>query len=226
MQAGPSPPQLESRVSELGREKADLEGRLEEEQDSVEELMEKQRSHIGQTGVLQAQLRDSQLAAEELREARQVLEARVGELEAKVLELESGASRHQLEANEYKVGVAELGVGVASLSCPPCQVRELEQKLDLERSSARRLESQVSRLRHQLERLQEDKSEDVSHKNNEALRRLQKQLRDLRSELQEAEHREQDQGKRRRDAVRGGGGVAGKGWQKEGRSVGRVGACT
>ena len=84
-------------------------------------------------------------------------------------------------------------------------MKELEQKLDLERSSARRHESHISRLRHQLERMQEEKSEDMSHKSNDALTRAQKQIRELRAELQEAERKEQEMGKKRRNAVSQGG---------------------
>lgn len=80
-------------------------------------------------------------------------------------------------------------------------MKELEQKLELERSTARRHEAQINRLRHQLERAQEEKNEDVSHKNSDALRRMQKQLRDLRNDLQEAERREQDTLKKKRNAV-------------------------
>lgn len=80
-------------------------------------------------------------------------------------------------------------------------MKELEQKLELERSSARRHEAQIQRLRNQLERAQEDKSEDMVHKSSDALKRVQKQVRELRSELQEAERREQEQSKKRRIAV-------------------------
>ena len=83
-------------------------------------------------------------------------------------------------------------------------MKELEQKLELERSSARRHESQISRLRHQLERLQDEKSEDVSHKSNDALNRSQKQIRELRAELQEAERKEQEMAKKKRGAVSNG----------------------
>jgi DNA replication protein DnaC len=80
-------------------------------------------------------------------------------------------------------------------------VKELEQKLELERSSARRHESQITRLRHQLERLQDEKSEDVTHKSNDALNRSHKQIRELRAELQEAERREQEMAKKKRNTV-------------------------
>lgn len=88
--------------------------------------------------------------------------------------------------------------------CGDAQVKELEQKLELERSSARRHESHMTRLRHQLERLQDEKTEDVSHKSNDALNRAQKQIRELRGELQEAERKEQEVAKKRRNTVSSG----------------------
>ena len=85
-------------------------------------------------------------------------------------------------------------------------MRDLEQKLEAEKSSSKRSEHQVNRLRHQLERLQEEKSEgEASHRSDEALKRLQKQIRDLRSSLQDAEKREHDLVKKRRATVRVGG---------------------
>ena len=85
--------------------------------------------------------------------------------------------------------------------CVLLQVRELEQKLDLERSAVRRLENQVQRLRGQLERLHKQEGDDSSQKSSEALRRMQKQLREVRLELQEAERKEQDMARKKRAAV-------------------------
>ncbi len=82
-------------------------------------------------------------------------------------------------------------------------MRELEQKLELEKASARRHESQIQRLRNQLERLQDVQREDVTTKSGDTVKRLQKQLRDLRVEFQEAERKEQEQAKKRRQAVSG-----------------------
>ena len=69
--------QLDSRVTELSREKSDLETRVEEEQDEIEELMGKQRTHISQISGMQSQLTESNLQVEELQEAKQTLESKV-----------------------------------------------------------------------------------------------------------------------------------------------------
>ncbi len=73
----PTPVQLDSRVSELSRDKSDLESRLEEDQDEIEELLEKQRSHITQTSFLQSQLTEAHTQVEELQEAKQHMEGKV-----------------------------------------------------------------------------------------------------------------------------------------------------
>lgn len=71
-------PQLEAKVGELSREKDDLESRVEEDQDEIEELLEKQRSHISQTTSLQSQLTEANMQVEELEDNKQTLEVKVG----------------------------------------------------------------------------------------------------------------------------------------------------
>ena len=69
--------QLERTVAELGREKEDLETRLEEDQDEVDDLLSKQRIHITQMSALQGQLGEARAEVEELQEAKVALENKV-----------------------------------------------------------------------------------------------------------------------------------------------------
>ena len=129
--------------------------------------------------------------------------------------METGVNKHQYEASETKViTLLSYVIAKAVILCNSrageytsdyyylwLQVRELEQKLELEKSSARRHDSQIQRLRNQLERAQEEKTETVSHQSSDALKRLQKQNRDLRQEMQEAERKEQEMSKKKRGAV-------------------------
>ena len=71
------PLQLENRVSDLVREKEDLEGRIEDDQDEIEELLEKQRAHISHTSSLQSQLNEATIQIGELEESKIALESRV-----------------------------------------------------------------------------------------------------------------------------------------------------
>ena len=70
--------QLENRVADLIREKEDMEGRLEDDQDEIEELLEKQRAHISHTSSLQSQLNEATIQIGELEESKITLESRVG----------------------------------------------------------------------------------------------------------------------------------------------------
>lgn len=69
--------QLENRVSDIIREKEDLEARLEDDQDEIEGLLEKQRAHISHTSVLQSQLNEATIQIGELEESKVTLESRV-----------------------------------------------------------------------------------------------------------------------------------------------------
>ncbi len=64
-------------MAELSREKNDLESRMEEDQDEIEELLEKQRSHISQTTSLQTQLTEANVQVDDLEDTKQTLEAKV-----------------------------------------------------------------------------------------------------------------------------------------------------
>lgn len=63
----------------MSRSKAELETRVEEDQDEIEELLEKQRSHISHTSSLQTQLAEAQLQVEEMAETKASLESKVSE---------------------------------------------------------------------------------------------------------------------------------------------------
>ena len=64
-------------MNDLSRLKSELLGRVEEDQDEIEELLEKQRSHLSQTSDLQAQLLEKQLHVEDMEEAKTILESKV-----------------------------------------------------------------------------------------------------------------------------------------------------
>ena len=55
-----------------------MESRLEDDQDEIEELLEKQRAHISHTSSLQSQLNEATIQIGELEESKISLESRVG----------------------------------------------------------------------------------------------------------------------------------------------------
>ena len=65
-------------MSELGREKAELEIRAEEAQDECEDLLGSQRSHMAQISSLQSQLNEANMQVDDLQDSKQSLEKKVG----------------------------------------------------------------------------------------------------------------------------------------------------
>ncbi|KAL5477765.1 hypothetical protein EMCRGX_G024606 [Ephydatia muelleri] len=96
-------PQAESKVVELTREKAEFESHLEEDQEEMEELIEKQRSLNSQIGTLQSQLSEANMHVMELEDAKHSLEKKVAQMNATIAELENGVNKHQYEVSEMKV---------------------------------------------------------------------------------------------------------------------------
>ena len=64
-------------MSELTREKSDLDSRVEEDQDEIEDLTGKQRSLISQNTQLQTQLTENHQQVAELEDANSSLENKV-----------------------------------------------------------------------------------------------------------------------------------------------------
>lgn len=89
------PLQLESRLSELTREKTDLESRVEEDQDEIEDLTGKQRSLISQNTQLQTQLSEAFQRSAELEEVKLGLESKV------ISHTYTECSVHQMQWLEY-----------------------------------------------------------------------------------------------------------------------------
>lgn len=54
-----------------------MESRIEEDQDEIEELLEKQRTHISQVSTVQSQLAEANFQVEELTETKASLESKV-----------------------------------------------------------------------------------------------------------------------------------------------------
>jgi uncharacterized coiled-coil DUF342 family protein len=67
-------------VADVSRNKAELESRVEEDQEELELLLEKQRSHISQVASLQSQLTEANFQVEEMIETKASLESKVVKL--------------------------------------------------------------------------------------------------------------------------------------------------
>ncbi|KAK6192213.1 hypothetical protein SNE40_003722 [Patella caerulea] len=172
----------ENKCMSVLREKADLQNRIEENEEDMAEIMKKYKAAVQQQSVDHITISDQLRQIEEMSSERETLKQTVNDLSTKVTTFEtSTVDKHSVTRLEGKI-------------------RELENKLQLESTSKQRLETQITRLKEHLERLQSEKEELNSSKlqTEELSKRNQKQLRELREELVDAQKREMEasQGKK------------------------------
>lgn len=160
---------LEEQLSRLQREKNELQGRLEEDQEDMNELMKKHKAAVCQASRDLAQINDLQSQLEEANKEKQ-------EQLEKLQGLQS-----QLEFLEQSM------VDKSLVSRQEAKIRELDTKLEFERTQVKRLESLATRLKENMEKLTEDRDQKLAAENREKEqnKRLQRQIRDMKEEMAE-----------------------------------------
>ncbi|XP_078536201.1 unconventional myosin-XVIIIa isoform X13 [Lissotriton helveticus] len=160
---------LEEQLSRLQREKNELQGRLEEDQEDMNELMKKHKAAVCQASRDLAQINDLQSQLEEANKEKQ-------EQLEKLQGLQS-----QLEFLEQSM------VDKSLVSRQEAKIRELDTKLEFERTQVKRLESLATRLKENMEKLTEDRDQKLAAeiREKEQNKRLQRQIRDMKEETAE-----------------------------------------
>uniref|UniRef100_H2TRU4 Myosin XVIIIA n=1 Tax=Takifugu rubripes TaxID=31033 RepID=H2TRU4_TAKRU len=174
---------LEDQVSRLQREKNDLQSRMEEDQEDMNELMKKHKAAVAQSARDLSQISDLQAQLEEVAKEKQ-------EIQEKLHSLQS-----QLEFQEQSMVEK-------SLVCrQEAKIREVETKLEYERTQIKRLEGLVGRLKENLEKMTEEKNEHIAAENREKEqnKRMQRQIRDLKEEMGELSKKEAEASRKRHE---------------------------
>ncbi|TSM28205.1 Unconventional myosin-XVIIIa [Bagarius yarrelli] len=146
---------LEEQISRLQREKNDLQSRLEEDQEDMNELMKKHKAAVAQLQSVQSQL--------EFQEQSMVEKSLVSRQEAKI--------------------------------------RELETKLEYERTQIKRLEALVARLKENLEKITEERDQRsaAESREKEQNKRMQRQIRDIKEEMTELAKKEAEASRKKHE---------------------------
>ncbi|XP_043975350.1 unconventional myosin-XVIIIa isoform X11 [Gambusia affinis] len=165
---------LEEQQSRLQREKNDLQSRTEEDQEDLNELMKKHKAAVSQLAQNLAQMNDLQSQLEEALKEKQ-------EVQEKMQVLQS-----QLEFQEQSM------VEKSVANRQEAKIRELETKMEFEKSQVKRLENLVARLKENVEKLTEERDQRISSENREKEqnKRLQRQIRDIKEEMGELAKKE------------------------------------
>ncbi|XP_041660084.1 unconventional myosin-XVIIIa isoform X10 [Cheilinus undulatus] len=174
---------LEEQLSRVQREKNDLQSRMEEDQEDLNELMKKHKAAVAQSAQNLAQISDLQAQLEEALKEKQ-------EIQEKLQGLQS-----QLEFQEQSM------VEKSLVSRQEAKNRELETKLEFEKTQVKRLESLVARLKENLEKLTEERDQRSSSENREKeqSKRLQRQIRDIKEEMTELAKKEAEASRKKHE---------------------------
>uniref|UniRef100_A0A8D0GD31 Unconventional myosin-XVIIIa n=1 Tax=Sphenodon punctatus TaxID=8508 RepID=A0A8D0GD31_SPHPU len=165
---------LEEQLSRLQREKNEVQSRLEEDQEDMNELMKKHKAAVAQASRDLAQMTDLQSQLEDANKEKQ-------EVQEKLQGLQS-----QLEFLEQSM------VDKSLVSRQEAKIREVETRLEFERTQVKRLESLATRLKENMEKLTEERDQRTAAENREKEqnKRLQRQLRDTKEEMAELAKKE------------------------------------
>ncbi|XP_037829932.1 unconventional myosin-XVIIIa isoform X4 [Kryptolebias marmoratus] len=174
---------LEEQLSRLQREKNDLQSRMEEDQEDLNELMKKHKAAVAQSAQNLAQISDLQSQLEEALKDKQ-------EVQEKIQVLQS-----QLDFQEQSM------VEKSLVSRQEAKIRELETKLEFEKTQVKRLENLVARLKENLEKLTEERDQRFSSENREKEqnKRLQRQIRDVKEEMAELAKKEAEASRKKHE---------------------------
>ncbi|NXH60724.1 MY18A protein, partial [Rhabdornis inornatus] len=174
---------LEEQLSRLQREKNEVQSRLEEDQEDMNELMKKHKAAVAQASRDMAQMNDLQAQLEEVSKEKQ-------ELQEKLQGLQS-----QMEFLEQSM------VDKSLVSRQEAKIRELETRLEFERTQVKRLESLATRLKENMEKLTEERDQRAAAENREKEqnKRLQRQLRDVKEEMGELAKKEAEASRKKHE---------------------------
>ncbi|XP_049714710.1 unconventional myosin-XVIIIa isoform X8 [Elephas maximus indicus] len=174
---------LEEQLSRLQREKNEIQNRLEEDQEDMNELMKKHKAAVAQASRDLAQMNDLQAQLEEANKEKQELQEKLQALQSQVEFLEQSM------------------VDKSLVSRQEAKIRELETRLEFERTQVKRLESLAGRLKENMEKLTEERDQRIAAENREKEqnKRLQRQLRDTKEEMGELARKEAEASRKKHE---------------------------
>uniref|UniRef100_A0A8C6UC11 Myosin XVIIIAb n=1 Tax=Neogobius melanostomus TaxID=47308 RepID=A0A8C6UC11_9GOBI len=174
---------LEEQLSRLQREKNNIQSRMEEDQEDLNELMKKHKAAVSQSAQNLNQISDLQAQLEDALKEKQ-------EVQEKIQALQS-----QLEFQEQSM------VDKSLVSRQEAKIRELETKLEFERTQVKRLENLVARLKENMEKLTEERDQRSNSeiREKEQNKRLQRQIRDIKEETAELAKKESEASRKKHE---------------------------
>uniref|UniRef100_A0A8C3B4H6 Myosin XVIIIAa n=1 Tax=Cyclopterus lumpus TaxID=8103 RepID=A0A8C3B4H6_CYCLU len=196
------------------REIAQLKNQLEESEFTSAAAVKARKSMELEIEDLHIQMEDVVKAKMSLDEQVSRLQREKNDLQSRMEEDQEDMNDEQFESldnlnsfcyqcsNQNQLDFQEQSMVEKSLVCrQEAKIRELETKLEFERTQIKRLESLVGRLKENLEKLTEEKNQRIAAENREKEqnKRMQRQIRDMKEEMGELSKREAEASRKKHE---------------------------
>ncbi|XP_053683134.1 unconventional myosin-XVIIIa [Sabethes cyaneus] len=167
------------------RDRAELQGQFDENEEELSELMKKYSSVVKQLSSEQAKLADYEIKTSELESEKKKFKDQIAELTSRLENVEIiGESSSSIQHKRLEL-----------------RNRELESRLELEQANRARTEVQLQRHKDSLEKLQQEVNQTRNKEVNaqDALKKAQKIIRELQEQLHITSNKEQETLSKRKD---------------------------
>ncbi|XP_069650612.1 LOW QUALITY PROTEIN: unconventional myosin-XVIIIb [Haliaeetus albicilla] len=172
---------VDEQLYQLQHERADLLKRIDEDQEDLNELMEKHKALIAQSATDIAQIRELQTQVEDVKKEKQSLQEKLHAAQARAAHLEQCPAERSI------------------ISRQEARIRDLESQLDFQAVQMKRFEVLVLRLRDSIIKMGEEleKAAESEAREKESTRHYQKRMEEMKADMDELVQRELESSRRR-----------------------------
>ncbi|XP_064249123.1 unconventional myosin-XVIIIb [Passer domesticus] len=172
---------VDEQLFQLQHERADLLKRIDEDQEDLNELMEKHKALIAQSATDIAQIRELQTQVEDVKKEKQSLQEKLQAAQARAAQLEQCPAER------------------AIVSRQEARIRDLESQLDFQAVQMKRFEVLVLRLRDSIIQMGEEleKAAESEARERENTRYYQRRMEEMKADMDELVQRELESSRRR-----------------------------
>ncbi|NXO63477.1 MY18B protein, partial [Phainopepla nitens] len=172
---------MDEQLFQLQHERADLLKRIDEDQEDLNELMEKHKALIAQSATDIAQIRELQTQVEDVKKEKQSLQEKLQAAQARAAQLEQCPAERSIVSRQE------------------ARIRDLESQLDFQAVQMKRFEVLVLRLRDSIIQMGEEleKAAESEARERENTRYYQRRMEEMKADMDELVQRELESSRRR-----------------------------
>ncbi|KAM4763238.1 unconventional myosin-XVIIIb [Cyanocitta cristata] len=172
---------VDEQLFQLQHERADLLKRIDEDQEDLNELMEKHKALIAQSATDIAQIRELQTQVEDVKKEKQSLQEKLQAAQARAAQLEQCPAERSIVSRQE------------------ARIRDLESQLDFQAVQMKRFEVLVLRLRDSIIQMGEEleKAAESEARERENSRYYQRRMEEMKADMDELVQRELESSRRR-----------------------------